>query len=503
MASEAEGGTRAAPRPALIALFCVAVAASLVLRWPRLTESLWYDEQYRTRAVLHSDRVADLFLHDVHNPLYNAFMYVWVGVFGDSEIVIRLPSLLAGYLSLGLFCSLLRRRMGIAAAACVALWCLVAPMHLWYCTEAKNNMFVLAFATLALWSVDRMVERPTKVRTAFASFALVAAFYTDLVAVLVITPLILWTFGQSRRAEAAERTALRRAGWVVTVVTLACATPWAVFKAMHVHQLWRGYLEPFRPREVVELLGGMFMTGHAFAPLTPTRTWVALGVFILILPLLALGGRTLWRAGRARVLVLLMMFGMGGMALASAVVDALYTGREHYIYQPRNLLCLLYVFAAILWVGVTRVRPVALRAAVGGVLMTGTLAASVCTLTVHADRYTVDKPRSDWREVVAVIESDAGDAAVVAVSRSPVQQLEHYSEQIDTCTTWGEPVEIEDLEAAEASAESADEDPELYYVSDLDWWPVLDTELEQWRKEYVVREVGRVDRVVIYALDPR
>jgi hypothetical protein len=289
----------------------------------------------------------------------------------------------------------------------------------------------------------------------------------------------------------------------VTFVILATATPWAVFKAANAHHLWRGYLEQFRPREVVELLGGMFMTGHAFAPLTPTRTWVALGVFLFILPLMVMGGRALWRGGRSRVLVLLMMFGMGGMALASAVVDAMYGGREHFIYQPRNLLCLLYVFAAILWAGVMQVRQAALRGAVGGVLMTGTLAASGVMLSIHADRYTVDKPRSDWRAVVATIEADAGETAVVALSRSPVQQLEHYSDQIETCSTWGAPVGVADLEAAEERADATDDDPELYYVSDLDWWPVEDSEIERWRSTYIVREVARVDRVVIYALDPR
>jgi hypothetical protein len=364
-------------------------------------------------------------------------------------------------------------------------------------------MFVLAFATLALWTVDRMVERPTRGRTAAASLSLLAAFYTDLVTLLVIAPLILWTFGQARRADGSERRALRRSAWFVTLATAAGVAPWAAFKAVHVHELWREYLEQFRPREVVELLGGMFMTGHAFAPRTPERTWVALGVFACIAPLLVMGGRALWNAGRARVVVLLMMFGMAGMALASAAVDAMYVGREHYIYQPRNLLCLLYVFATILWMGVLQVRFTRLRSAVGAVLMTGTLAASLVMLSVHADRYTVDKPRSDWRAVVAAIEADAGEMTVVAVSRSPVQQLEHYSDQIETCSTWGAPVEIADLEAAEESVDITEADPELYYVNDLDWWPLEDGAIEQWESGYIVREVARVDRVVIYALDPR
>lgn len=504
MAPDARDGADARAHPSMAAVGVVLVLASLALRAPRMMESVWYDEYCRTHDVLNSGSLGERLLHDVHNPLYNGVMYIWISVFGDSELSVRMPSLLAGYLSLLMFCLIIRRRVSQWAAWGVGAWCLLAPMHVWYSTEAKNNMFVLAVSTLAFWAVDRMVERPTTARAGGAAAALLAAFYTDLVTALVILPLLAWSVGESfrpsRRVMAIDRgggeVSLRRASIGVVMTVIVGAAPWVVFKVLNVHDLWRAYLEPFRPREIMELLGGMFITGHAYFPLYPSRTWAAIAALLLVQPLLLLGARVLWRGGQSRVIVFLMLFGVAGMAGASALIDSMYKGREHFIYQPRNLLCLLYVFSTLLWVGVWRVRPVMARRGIAFVLLVVGGGASVVMQTVQRDRFTVDKPRSDWRAVAAAIEADAGGAAVVAVSRSPVLQLEHYSDHIDVSTTWGDEVGVEELETAETRA------TELYYVNDLDWWPAQSNEVDEWRREYAVREVLRIDRVVIYALDP-
>lgn len=465
--------------------------ASLALRVPRMSDSLWYDEYCRTRGVLNPGRLWGLLLHDVHNPLYNAVMFGWISVFGDSEWSVRLPSLLAGYASLVLFCSIVLRRVGRWAALGVGAWAALAPMHVWYSTEAKNNMFVLAMSTLALWCVDRLNECPTRGRAAATGLSLLALFYTDLAGVLVIVPLLAWPFGV---AHGRRDGALRQRAWEIVVAVLVGVLPWAVFKALHVSDLWRGYLEPFRAREMAELLGGTFMTGHAFAPLSPDRTWMAIGVLVVITPLLILGARELWRGRCTRIIVVLMMIGVSGMAVASAAVDALMEGREYFIYQPRNLLCIFYAFGAILWTGVARVRPGLLRASIAAVMVGTAIGGSVLMQSTNRGRFTVDKPRSDWRAVAAAIDADAGGGPAVVVSRSPVVQLERYSARITVQTAWGAGVGVGELRAARGASAA------VYYVDDLDWWPITPADVEQWRHEFGVREIARVDRVVVYSL---
>ena len=71
--------------PRRIILLVGLVAAGLLLRLPGMTGSIWHDEAFRTFLVLRPDNARAILLHDVHNPLYNAFMYLWIRVMGDSE----------------------------------------------------------------------------------------------------------------------------------------------------------------------------------------------------------------------------------------------------------------------------------------------------------------------------------------------------------------------------------------------------------------------------------
>ena len=94
---------RRVPRPRALALVILVLLASLFPRLPRLTQSIWFDEYCRTRLHLNAESLSSRLFADVHNPLYNLFMFGWTSVFGDSEMSIRMPTLLAGYVSAAVF----------------------------------------------------------------------------------------------------------------------------------------------------------------------------------------------------------------------------------------------------------------------------------------------------------------------------------------------------------------------------------------------------------------
>src|ERR1700759_1486721 len=104
-----------------------AVVVALALRIGPLSESIWYDEWCRTSGWLNADNLSRILWRDVHNPLYNAFMYLWIGVFGDSELSIRLPSLLAGFASALIFAAWAGRRFGRGVGTTVGAWLLTSP----------------------------------------------------------------------------------------------------------------------------------------------------------------------------------------------------------------------------------------------------------------------------------------------------------------------------------------------------------------------------------------
>lgn len=70
---------------------------ALVLRLINLNQSLWLDEA--VQAITSAGPLSGLWselIGDFHPPLYHLFMWVWVHLFGNSEISMRLPSVLFG-----------------------------------------------------------------------------------------------------------------------------------------------------------------------------------------------------------------------------------------------------------------------------------------------------------------------------------------------------------------------------------------------------------------------
>ena len=75
------------------------LAAGLILRLFKISQSLWLDEAINVTFVknlnLHS-LVFEYSIGDFHPPLYHILMRGWILLFGMSEIAVRLPSVILG-----------------------------------------------------------------------------------------------------------------------------------------------------------------------------------------------------------------------------------------------------------------------------------------------------------------------------------------------------------------------------------------------------------------------
>jgi len=65
------------------------------------TESLWFDEAH-TFYIASSGfkEMLSIITNDVHPPFYFILINVWIKLFGDSEFLLRLPSVLFAVLSI-------------------------------------------------------------------------------------------------------------------------------------------------------------------------------------------------------------------------------------------------------------------------------------------------------------------------------------------------------------------------------------------------------------------
>lgn len=92
---------------------------------------------------------------------YYLFMHGWTAVFGTTDIVLRLPSILAMSGAVALTGEVGRRFFGSLSGALAGLLLCLMPNTSRYAAEARPYAFACLFAVLAVLLLDRAVHRPS------------------------------------------------------------------------------------------------------------------------------------------------------------------------------------------------------------------------------------------------------------------------------------------------------------------------------------------------------
>jgi 4-amino-4-deoxy-L-arabinose transferase-like glycosyltransferase len=172
-----------AERGPLVALLALAAGVRL---WGIARESLWLDEA--TSLLLARMDLRSLIAwtaNDIHPPLYYLLLHFWVPL-GQSELVLRGFSALAGVLTVGVLYglgkTLVDRELGLWAAFVLAL----SPLHVWYSQEARMYALLTLLYTTSLWLALRLWQRPSGRRWAAYVLVTAATLYTHYYAVFAI-----------------------------------------------------------------------------------------------------------------------------------------------------------------------------------------------------------------------------------------------------------------------------------------------------------------------------
>jgi len=160
----------------------VILALALVLRLINLNQSLWLDEA--VRAIMAKGSFLNVFRElggDFHPPFYHLLIWAWVHLFGDREIILRLPSVFFGVatvLGVYLIGKEIFSKKNSYLAEITALFMATAPFHLYYSQEARNYALATLLATFSIYFFLR-INREVK-KTLILSY-------------LVTTTLLLYT----------------------------------------------------------------------------------------------------------------------------------------------------------------------------------------------------------------------------------------------------------------------------------------------------------------------
>lgn len=181
------------------------------------TQGLWRDEVDQWRFALQpwSEMLRNFTRAGWNGPLYSPLLRVWIALTGDSAFAMRYFSLLWGVVSVALLYVLVKRLVDERAAPWSALLMALSPYMVWYAQEVKMYTWVPMLVLLALYALDRACTAPGWRWWVTVLIATSFAFYSHLLAALLIPVEVLWFWLHPRR---------HRFAWGGGAITLSLLT---------------------------------------------------------------------------------------------------------------------------------------------------------------------------------------------------------------------------------------------------------------------------------------
>ncbi len=321
-------------------------------------DGLWADEAFT--AVWAGLPLADLLAQlreDCHAPLSYVVAKLLLGLSGDGEWQVRLPSAILGVSAVGLIYlagrRLLSREGGLLAAFLLA----TSPIHIHYSREARPYSLLVFLCTLSLLLALAIQRRPRRWLMACCAACLAAVLYTHNVGIFFVAAL-LGTFALSAIRVSAlpdDSSVIRALASLRTWLIVACLTlvgylPWltvAVRQAAQADDVFAwarsGWEQrfPWQP-----LLSAVALAHGALAPIRnearefPPLAWIALGLAVILVVRGVLSAH--WRLdGAAPRLLLAGSATLGGIFAYSLARTPIYVvGRVDVIVLPLFVLLL-------------------------------------------------------------------------------------------------------------------------------------------------------------------
>jgi Dolichyl-phosphate-mannose-protein mannosyltransferase len=226
---------------------------------------LWLDEA----TSVHQARLPfmamlqNIYTDDNHPPLHHILLWLDIRLVGDSELALRLPSVVFGALLVPMLFitgrALFGRRVGAIAAAVGA----VAPIAVWYGQEARMYSQFMLLSLVSVYALIRILRTGEKRFWTLFTLSSVALIYTQYFAVLHVGATLLVVVIEVVRRHRALRSAHARTGgeWgyavgqtsvaslarrlgvslIAQAILLAPLVPWIIHQAVRNQQEGFGF----------------------------------------------------------------------------------------------------------------------------------------------------------------------------------------------------------------------------------------------------------------------
>jgi len=181
----------------------------------KMSYSYWFDELCTVTAVsLPFKQMLSMLTVDFNPPLYNFLMWIWVHIFNSSEIVCRLPSLIA--ISAGLYMFIITARLLTAPARYYVLILVGCTWILpFYAQETRSYALLFCMSSCTLYF---FLKNNTKVTIMFATVLGLTHFFGTIMSALILVWILFANLRNRRIAIASIIAGIVIVIWPVTLL---------------------------------------------------------------------------------------------------------------------------------------------------------------------------------------------------------------------------------------------------------------------------------------------
>jgi mannosyltransferase len=210
--------------PSVALSVAIASGTALILGLARLgAPSLWFDEGYTASAAKRSPKW--WFDNDQYHVLYDGLMRLWTTVAGESEWVLRLPSVVGAAAAAALVVVLARKFFDPWVALLSGLFLATSPFLVRWSQQARSYALLVALSLAVMLLLFRALERGTRGAWAIYGLGLSALVVGHAVAGMLVIPAHVVLIVQRRERFAPH-------GLLAAAIAGAIALPWAATIAM-------------------------------------------------------------------------------------------------------------------------------------------------------------------------------------------------------------------------------------------------------------------------------
>lgn len=400
-------------------MIIVILLVALILRLISLNQSLWLDEAINVNvtSVL---GVKDLIFHyslgDFHPPLFHVILKYWILIFKNSEISVRLPSVIFGVSSVFVAYLIAKKLFEKKTALIAATLLATAPLHIYYSQEARMYMLAAFLASLSVYFFVSLLKKESLLTWLGFIFSTSLMLYTDYLPYLLIPTYLIFLF--TYRAKIPKPTLK---GFIPAfVLILSSIVPWLL---IFPKQLSTGLSAAAASPAWSQVVGGsdfksLLLTFVKFTigrisldnDLTYALVFAPIGLFILFLFFLSL-----LRLSHLRLFVWFWFFIPTTLAFIISFYIPIFSYFRFIFILPAFYLIWASAINTVNWPPLNRIL---------------LLFALVINLSASTIYYTNPKfQREDWRSAYQLIAKNATPKTIVLFeSNYTVAPFDYYNQ---------------------------------------------------------------------------